>query len=214
MIIRSLFSNPVAEAPLSHQGKAHGMERPTLSIRSTKGCWTCRLRKKKCDEVQPGCLRCASVNINCHYGSKPVWIEDPVRGKEELDRFKKIVAIAASRKRAEHRARVRSGSISRSESRGQANTAVEDGVVSQQSPSTAIISPTPQTTSIPATPGNDIAWLVRWNSQEEANLIMHYLDHVFYIQFRFYNPTVSEPGRGWFLSLLTSTKPLYHAALR
>lgn len=214
MIPKKPLAQPANRSSFFNQGKAYGMERPNLSIRSTRGCWTCRLRKKKCDEVQPGCLRCASVNIDCHYGTKPAWIEDPARGKEELDRVKKIVAVAASRKRAEHRARVKSGSISRSESQGQPATALEDGIVSQQSPSAAIVSPTSQNVPIPATPGNDVAWLVRWNSQEEANLIMHYLDHVFYIQFRFYSPTVSEPGRGWFLSLLTRTKPLYHAALR
>ena len=43
--------------------------------------------------------------------------------------------------------------------------------------------------------------------------MMHYLDHVFFIQFRFYTPPVSTGGRGWLLSLLAQTKPLYHAAL-
>jgi len=51
-----------------------------------------------------------------------------------------------------------------------------------------------------------------WVNDDEADLMMHYLDHVFYIQFRFYKPAVSR-GRGWLLSLLTCTKPLYHAAL-
>ena len=56
-------------------------------------------------------------------------------------------------------------------------------------------------------------WLSTWVKDQEANLIMHYLDHVFYIQFRFHTPSIAAGGRGWFLSLLTRTKPLYHAAL-
>jgi len=47
----------------------------------------------------------------------------------------------------------------------------------------------------------------------EATLMMHYLDHVFAIQFPFYTPSSSGGGRGWLLSLLIRTKPLYHAAL-
>ena len=44
-------------------------------IRSTKGCWSCRLRKKKCDERHPVCVACASLNITCYgYGQKPGWM--------------------------------------------------------------------------------------------------------------------------------------------
>ena len=42
---------------------------------------------------------------------------------------------------------------------------------------------------------------------------MHYLDIVFPLLFRFYNPLVSEGGRGWLLTILLRTKPLFHAAL-
>jgi len=40
---------------------------------------------------------------------------------------------------------------------------------------------------------------------------MHYLDHVFYIQFPFYNPIEEE--RGWLFSLLTRHVSVYHATL-
>ncbi len=50
-------------------------------------------------------------------------------------------------------------------------------------------------------------------SEDEQNLLMHYLDHVFPLQFRFYDPSISDGGRGWLLSILMRTKPLYHAAL-
>ncbi len=49
--------------------------------------------------------------------------------------------------------------------------------------------------------------------QFEAELLMHYLDVVFPLQFPFYRPTACEGGRGWLLAILTQTKPLYHAAL-
>jgi hypothetical protein len=53
----------------------------------------------------------------------------------------------------------------------------------------------------------------RFGFHREAELLMHYLDHVFALQFRFHTPSVANGGRGWLLWLLTETKPLYHAAL-
>jgi C6 transcription factor Pro1 len=47
----------------------------------------------------------------------------------------------------------------------------------------------------------------------EASLLMYYLDYVFPIQFRLYNPTAAEGGRGWLLSLLLRTPPMYHMTL-
>ena len=48
---------------------------------------------------------------------------------------------------------------------------------------------------------------------DESILLMHYLDVVFYLQYPMYKSPVAEGGRGWLLSLLLRTKPLYHAAL-
>lgn len=47
-----------------------------LVSRSTHGCWTCRLRKKKCDENHPSCFRCTSLRIACGgYGPMPYWMD-------------------------------------------------------------------------------------------------------------------------------------------
>jgi hypothetical protein len=47
----------------------------------------------------------------------------------------------------------------------------------------------------------------------EASLLMYYLDCVFPLQFRMYDPTAVEGGRGWLLSLLLRTPPMYHMTL-
>lgn len=52
-----------------------------------------------------------------------------------------------------------------------------------------------------------------FSHHREAELLMHYLDVVFHLQFRFHVPSIASGGRGWLLWLLTETKPLYHAAL-
>ncbi|KAH8798652.1 hypothetical protein F5884DRAFT_813428 [Xylogone sp. PMI_703] len=42
--------------------------------RSLSGCWTCRLRKKKCDEERPFCITCSSLGLYCDgYGEVPSW---------------------------------------------------------------------------------------------------------------------------------------------
>src|ERR1700748_953554 len=44
--------------------------------RSKTGCYTCRIRKKKCDEQKPVCDTCQSRGIVCYgYGRKPEWME-------------------------------------------------------------------------------------------------------------------------------------------
>ena len=49
--------------------------------------------------------------------------------------------------------------------------------------------------------------------EDQANLLMHYFDHVLPLQFSFYSPSIFEGGRGWLLSILVRTKPLYHVVL-
>jgi hypothetical protein len=50
-------------------------------------------------------------------------------------------------------------------------------------------------------------------ADHRVRLLMHFLDYVFPMEFSFYKPSIFEGGRGWLLSLLIRTKPLYHAAL-
>ncbi|KAH8799075.1 fungal-specific transcription factor domain-containing protein [Xylogone sp. PMI_703] len=53
--------------------------------RSRKGCWTCRLRRKKCDETHPQCKQCLTAGLDCHgFGQKPAWMDGDVREKAEL----------------------------------------------------------------------------------------------------------------------------------
>lgn len=45
-------------------------------MRSFSGCWTCRLRRKKCDEQHPVCNGCVALNITCYYDlEKPEWMD-------------------------------------------------------------------------------------------------------------------------------------------
>jgi hypothetical protein len=50
-------------------------------------------------------------------------------------------------------------------------------------------------------------------NEHELDLIMNYLDNIIPFQFYFYQPSSSERGRGWLLSLLLRAKSSYYTAL-
>ncbi|CAE6453788.1 unnamed protein product [Rhizoctonia solani] len=41
------------------------MPTPRMNVRSINGCYTCKNRKKKCDETHPYCLRCIGMGLQC-----------------------------------------------------------------------------------------------------------------------------------------------------
>ncbi|KAL5592406.1 hypothetical protein FOBRF1_013432 [Fusarium oxysporum] len=64
-------------------------QRETVSngTRSRKGCLTCRIRKKKCDEELPACSACRSRDLAC-YGFNvppPPWITNKASWKDVLE---------------------------------------------------------------------------------------------------------------------------------
>lgn len=68
-------------------------------LRSIKGCWTCRLRRKKCDETHPTCLLCDSLVIPCYgYGPRPDWMDGGEIEKTKLESFKHIVKHTSRRR--------------------------------------------------------------------------------------------------------------------
>lgn len=73
--------------------------------RSRHGCWTCRLRKKKCDEQHPDCARCLSVSLNClGYETKPPWMDGSDSERSHAKIIKSQVAEALRKRRLLQRA--------------------------------------------------------------------------------------------------------------
>jgi hypothetical protein len=63
--------------------------RTTLKHRNTECCWTCTLRRKKCDGQKPTCVACKSRSITCHgFGDRPQWIDSDDLKRAELKRIK------------------------------------------------------------------------------------------------------------------------------
>ena len=68
--------------------------------RSKGGCWTCKLRKKKCDEGRPSCATCLSLGIKCHaYGSKPACMDGGSAEKAQLEAWRQKVKEITNHRR-------------------------------------------------------------------------------------------------------------------
>ncbi|ANZ77310.1 BA75_04857T0 [Komagataella pastoris] len=66
--------------------------KPKNSIRSKHGCWTCRLRRKKCPEDGDQCSACLRLGIECDSSlqSKPEYLICKAAGREKMRQIKKI----------------------------------------------------------------------------------------------------------------------------
>jgi hypothetical protein len=68
-------------------------------LRSKQGCWTCRLRKKKCDERRPLCSTCETLLITCYgFSAKPDWMNDSEKERAVANSLKEIVKHTSRRK--------------------------------------------------------------------------------------------------------------------
>jgi C6 transcription factor Pro1 len=53
------------------------------------GCWTCRLRRKRCDAVRPACGSCQALAIPCHAGeARPSWMDGGVGQRQMAETIK------------------------------------------------------------------------------------------------------------------------------
>ncbi|KAM0387864.1 hypothetical protein ACHAQC_010287 [Fusarium culmorum] len=53
--------------------------------RSRTGCYTCRLRRKKCDEGTPMCTACKHLGLQCEYKRPMWWSNNDMRRKHKED---------------------------------------------------------------------------------------------------------------------------------
>ncbi|KAK3945218.1 fungal-specific transcription factor domain-containing protein [Diplogelasinospora grovesii] len=182
--------------------------------RSNEGCWTCRLRRKKCDELRPLCGVCAALEIDCLYSDdKPEWMDGGEKQKERAHRLKEIVKRRAGRRRER-----RSGYAQDLESDVEG---LEVSQVEESDSSVAGMTPTSSGSSAGTVPasfrqatgaGPDESPFFR-DEERELHLIGLYLDYVFPFLFPFYRPGLLDAGRGWLLVVLTRNKALMHASL-
>ena len=54
------------------------------------GCFTCRLRRKKCDEGKPYCKACKHLGLKCEY-KRPLWWSNNEQRKNQKETIKNII---------------------------------------------------------------------------------------------------------------------------
>jgi hypothetical protein len=111
--------------------------------RTRTGCYTCRLRKKKCDEQKPDCLNCRSREIVCYgYGAKPDWMHGMGSWKEIMESHE--AALIRESAEMTYKARRRIGAIKKKRKEARGPRAEESSIRKQ------VDSPDNTATEIPA----------------------------------------------------------------
>ncbi|RDW57306.1 hypothetical protein BP5796_12756 [Coleophoma crateriformis] len=199
-------------------------------MKSYDGCWTCRLRKKRCDETRPVCRNCSVLQVTCHFGEeKPSWMDGGLGQKEKAEEVKREVKSAAARRRGTLpmevlepiAAGLATGGLTRQSAsipfRGEPTPDSSPGWISTHTP------PSMQPTSSNAHQGS-------WNrpdglsisnlsdgqlgdSELERRFLMFYFDHFFPFLFPFYKPPLLEGGRSWIIELVVGNQAMWHTTL-
>ncbi|OJJ07192.1 hypothetical protein ASPVEDRAFT_46550 [Aspergillus versicolor CBS 583.65] len=179
------------------------------AIRSFDGCWTCRIRRKKCDERRPACVTCANLYITCHYShDKPEWMDGGARQKQMAQQIKAEVKDSAHRRqwgRVVHASNPPSGLIESSEQ-----------FSGNQAPPT--VSPTnseagnPQHARGPDLSNDDYNSCLSLGQCDNL-LFTFYLEHVLPFLFPFYHPPILQGGRAWIMELMLVSPVMRRATL-
>ncbi|KAL8873055.1 MAG: hypothetical protein Q9174_001409 [Haloplaca sp. 1 TL-2023] len=86
-------ATPVAPKTTPTKGSPKGSEpKPASKMhrRSRSGCFTCRLRRKKCDEGKNQCKACKHLGLKCEY-KRPMWWSNNEQRKQQKDTIKNII---------------------------------------------------------------------------------------------------------------------------
>lgn len=168
-----------------------------MGTASVGGCWTCRIRHRKCDETRPVCRECDTRGITCHgYGGKPEWMHDDAQLQKELAKIKKAVKDNFRRVKRLHARRI----------------ADEESSARESSHDDATIDTTVDTTDAITFTTSD-SLVSQEASYRESELAAYYLDYLFPFLYPYYKCDPLNGGRGWLFWLLSHNPPLRKAAL-
>lgn len=194
-------------------------------IRSFDGCWTCRIRRKKCTENRPVCDECETLQITCHFEKeKPEWMDGNARQREMAEKIK--ADIKAKRKQLRDGPHTYQGDADTAEAcavdtlatNGQVRT---DTSEADNSAYTQVVESRSDLDISNSTPMTKVSWSSPRRAQvkplggndKEMHLLMVYLDYVFPHLFPHYRPPILAGGRRWILSVLESNKSVQHTAI-
>ncbi|KAJ3491331.1 hypothetical protein NLG97_g5615 [Lecanicillium saksenae] len=196
-------------------------------VRSQSGCYTCRLRRKKCDEKRPVCEGCAVLEITCFYGEqKPDWMDGGPKQRAMAETIKAQVKKQASQRRDRKY-------LEMLENGTRMVNLNDDGTTNGHASDTAAVfsesdnafETSPSSISATTGPSPDAPWHQQlmgsngsrkndYDSAQDTHLIMNYVDFVFPYLFPYYQPPILVGGRGWVLdAFLHGSRSIYYTAI-
>ncbi|KAL2270149.1 hypothetical protein VTJ83DRAFT_2333 [Remersonia thermophila] len=92
-------AKPAAKAG-SH---ANPKQKTQMHRRSRTGCYTCRLRRKKCDEAMPMCTACKHLGLVCEY-KRPMWWGNNDARRDRKEEIKMIIKRKKLSEKTSHHA--------------------------------------------------------------------------------------------------------------
>ncbi|KAL4761475.1 Zn(II)2Cys6 transcription factor [Aspergillus foveolatus] len=114
--------------------------------RSRNGCYTCRLRRKKCDETHPNCVACTSLGVSCEYRKPSWWISTQARMLQKDKIKQKVRETKVLQKEVALQAKPRDNPVSKPQS-----PPVEPMMATTYDSSTSYL-PAPATGALMSTP--------------------------------------------------------------
>nr|POF14347.1 ustiloxin b cluster transcription factor ustr [Quercus suber] len=207
-------------------GSADAVEQPP----SSRSCWTCKVRRKRCDGRSPTCSSCAGLQIACHRGEvRPEWMDGGLRQEEMAVWFKcKIKENSHRRRTVNHSAsRARqfepsagkfmvlpqrfSSASAASPRHGRAQELAGNHVGDEANDSAATRPPShrPNNCSLMHDHGVSRAEF-GWS---ETILITFYLENLSQFLYPLYKPSVVRGGKAWMLELMISSPVVRQATL-
>lgn len=199
----------------------------SAKVRSNNGCWTCRLRRKKCDEGRPVCESCRSLEITCYSeDEKPDWMDGGPKQKEMAEKIKAQVKKQASQRRdRKYMEMLEAGT--RDVDLGGDHKIADVGMLgaSDTDPTSGHeMGSTPSSSNTSGNSPPEIPWHSQFlvnqedpssstGANTEVHFAMIYLDYVFPYLFPYYRPPILAGGRGWILDVLQCNKSVWHTAI-
>ncbi|KAK5173476.1 DNA-binding transcriptional regulator ume6 [Saxophila tyrrhenica] len=77
-------------AAAKHATSAESKAAAKMHRRSRSGCFTCRLRRKKCEEGRPSCKACRHLGLVCDY-KRPMWWSSGDQRRQQKEHIKQII---------------------------------------------------------------------------------------------------------------------------
>ncbi|CAO2657711.1 Nn.00g038370.m01.CDS01 [Neocucurbitaria sp. VM-36] len=200
------------------------------TTKSFNGCWTCRLRRKKCDENHPICDACAALHIVCHFDqTKPEWMNGGVRQEEMAERVKREVKEKAQLRREERAVHVPVDQASISD------TTTNQGAKLPQNLPKCLPNPICDLRKTPDTQGDGMesypgVGIISLQSGSDCMLLsgdtrdnmalggsytilfMFYHEHLLPFLFPFYRPSVFEGGKAWIMEMMMKSPVIRQTA--